>query len=93
MVRDSLATIINPLYQGTTPTRDLAFQTFQERDCLERTLEQEGLTVAELLGLMVAGKHKPFFSALGKQAVYDAEHRTCDVLPSVRNLVNGVRRD
>jgi hypothetical protein len=84
VVRDSLCTLVDPTYIGKTPSCNLVFQTFQEWEVLDRVLKSEKLTPAELLGLLVAGKAKPFFLKLAQQANHDANYRTCDVPPGVR---------
>lgn len=81
---DSLATLINPEYVGETKPPDLMFQRGQEWDVLTRTLEQQGITVHDLLSQVIAGTEKPFFVALAKRAVLDAEYTNCRFPHSVR---------
>lgn len=87
IVLDSLRTILCPTYVGPTAWRDLAFQAYQEYDCLTRVLEQEEMTIADLIVAIELGKAQEFFSKLAHQAVLDAEYRTCQVPAGVRTLV------
>lgn len=87
IVLDSLRTILDPTYVGHTAWKDLAFQRYQEYDCLTRTLEQEKMTIPELIVAIELRKAQEFFSKLAHQAILDTEYRTCQVSPGVRTFL------
>lgn len=87
IVLDSLRTILCPTYVGRTVWKDLVFKSYQEYDCLLRTLKQEKMTIAELIVAIELGKDQRFFSVLAKNANLDVEYRTCRVPAGVRVLV------
>lgn len=87
IVLDSLRTILCPTYVGRTEWRNLVFQSYQEYDCLTRVLEQEKMTIPDLIVAIELGKAQEFFSKLAHQAILDTEYRTCQVPAGIRTLV------